>query len=393
MRILLAVPQDEELGGVASVVRNLAQHLRSRGHQVFFFHPAATIFFKPKETKLGFPGFDLRLQMLFGERHPVISIPAFLTLFPLALCQLIRLIRRYRIQIINIHYPTDCFFYFAICTRLLPVALVTSIHGADVFTDGRPRLQYSRAFRLLLSSSDRIIAPSRRFQKDFLTVFPELNEKTTFIHNGVNLAELSDFRTEAICNNQFPYILCISAYKQQKAIDVLIQAFKRVQEIDSSLKLVIVGAGAGPLRGQVEDLAVSLGLQERIEFLGPKGRVEVAKLLHGCKLFVLPSRFETFGIVILEAMACKKAVVSTTVGGIPEIIENGRNGILVEPDNPDALAEALIAVLKNRTLRLTIANNGWATVRERFRQENMGAAYETAFGDLLVSPPDLNLFT
>jgi glycosyltransferase involved in cell wall biosynthesis len=121
-----------------------------------------------------------------------------------------------------------------------------------------------------------------------------------------------------------------------------------------------------------------------VTFLGWKGRAQVAELLHGCEVFVLPSRSEPFGIVLLEAMACKKPIIATTVGGIPEIIEDGKTGILVEPDNPDALAKALIALLRNPALRRTIARNGYVTVRERFRCENTGAAYEAAFRNLLA---------
>jgi glycosyltransferase involved in cell wall biosynthesis len=107
-------------------------------------------------------------------------------------------------------------------------------------------------------------------------------------------------------------------------------------------------------------------------------------LLQGCQVFVLPSRSEPFGIVLVEAMACKKPVVSTTAGGIPEIIENQKNGILVEPDDYNALADALLKVLKDVNLRRDLGENGHATLRKRFRIEHTGSAYEALFSDLLV---------
>jgi len=296
MRILLVVPQDEEIGGVASAVGNLARYLAGQGHQVFFFHPTSAIRIKRKTTKLGFPGFELRLQMPFGERHTAISLLAFVFLFPIVMCQLIWLIHRYRIQIINIHYPADFFVYFALCRRLLPVALVTSIHGAEVFPDGKPQSRNSRELRPILSSSDWIVAPSKRFQQDFLSVFPQFSAKSMVIHNGINLAEFDGPSAETLSGCQGSYVLCISAYKEQKAIDVLIRAFRLVLDKHPSLRLVLVGRG--PLRESLEDLAISLGIQQQIDFLGVKARNEVAGLLRGCKVFVLPSRFETFGIVI-----------------------------------------------------------------------------------------------
>ena len=204
-----------------------------------------------------------------------------------------------------------------------------------------------------------------------------------FIHNGVNLAELNGAFQDATRDSQDPYILCIAQHNEKKGLDVLLRAFKRLQEADLSLKLILVGDG--PLRGSLQDLAVSLGINESVEFLGQKGRAQVAKLLHDCEVFVLPSRSEPFGIAIIEAMACKKPVVATTVGGILEIIDNGKNGILVEPDNPTALAEALIALLKDEALRVTVASNGYVIAHERFSTKNTGSAYESVFASLVGS--------
>jgi len=380
MTILLATPNDEALGGVAYVIGNLARDLQKRGHEIVFLFPGKSIVMRPKTTQFGCRGFELRMQRPLGERNPAISLPAFLILFLIAMVQLIRLSRKCRIQIINVHYPTDCLFYLALCRRILRLSLVTSVHGADVFPGGKPQARYSLGYRFLLSSSDLIVAPSRRLQEDVVRLFPALKDRTLFIHNGVDLGELDGSRSHTKVARE-PYILCISAYKEQKAIDVLLRAFKLVQRTDASVKLVL--AGAGHLRRELEQLAKDLGIRQRVEFLGLQTRPEVAGLLRDCRVFVLPSRFETFGIAILEAMAFKKPVIATRVGGIPEIIEHGKNGILVEADDSDALATALIAVLGDRALQFELATNGSRTVRERFRSEQTSAAYEAVFADLL----------
>ncbi|MGE5217903.1 MAG: glycosyltransferase family 4 protein, partial [Chloroflexota bacterium] len=384
MNILLVVPQDEENGGVASVVGNLGRYLTHRGHRVFFFHPAAGIFLKRKTNRLGFSSFYCRLQMPFGERHPAVSLAIFLVLLPVVAFQLILLLRRNKIEIVNIHYPADSLVYFALGKRLLGLPLVTSIHGADIFPDGSQDGRRSRAMQRLLSSSDLIVAPSKQFQQDFVTAFPLFSAKTRVIHNGIDLAEFGAADKKPRDPAQAPYIVCISAYKKQKALDVLIRAFKSVLEAYPALNLILVGAG--PLRESLKDLAVSLGIEERIAFLGTQTRAEVAELLRNCEAFVLPSRFETFGIVILEAMAFEKPVIATTAGGIPEIIENGESGILVPPDDSGALADAIIAVLRDRALRSKIARNGYTRVKERYGSENTGAKYEADF-DALVHPP------
>jgi glycosyltransferase involved in cell wall biosynthesis len=383
MRILVAVPFDNEIGGVASIVGNLAKFLQECGHRLFFLHSSAATILRSKMTRRGFQGFELRMQMPLGERNPIVSLLLFTIFFPIAFYQLVRLIQKNCIQVVNVHYPTDYFFYFGFCRRLLPIKLVTSIHGADVFTNGKPRLEYSRAFRFLLSSSDVIVAPSKKFQQEFVEALPEFRGKTTFIHNGVDLTVFDREAAESADTDQSfgSYLFCLSAYKPQKAIDVLLRAFKSVQATDPMIRLIVAGPGE---RDEFERLADDLNISKKVELKGPTQWSEAMKLLRGCTAFVLPSRFETFGIVILEAMACEKAVVATTAGGIPEIIENGKNGVLVNPDDEIGLAETLVAILKDESLRAKLASAAYASVHARFGLENTGTAYEDLFADLMA---------
>jgi len=285
---------------------------------------------------------------------------------------------------VNIHYPAEFFFYFALCRRILPLVLVTSVHGAELFPGGSPMAKYSPGIRLLLASSDRIVAPSRSFQNDVCGIFPDLKEKTTFIHNSVDLTELNGASPHISRHDRSPYILCIAMHNEKKGLDVLLRAFKHVHHTQPSIKLVLVGDG--PLRKQLEHLASSLEIRDRVNFLGLQGRIEVRQLLHDCEIFVLPSRSEPFGIAIVEAMACKKPVVATTAGGIPEIIDNGKNGILVPSDDVEALADALITILKDRDLRVAFATNGYSTVQDQFCNNKNGSAYEGLFAALIASP-------
>jgi len=380
MKALFVVPRDEQFGGVASVVGNLAQYLQNQGHEVSFLHPGETIRRKQKVTQWGFPGSTLRMPPLPRKRRGV-RLLSFLFWFPLTMHELIRLIRKEQIQIVNIHYPKPYFFYLALCRCILPIKLVISIHGTDLFPKGRPMRKYPYALKFLLGKSDLIVANSQAFRRDFLSLFPNLREKTIVILNSVNVAELNRLIKHKTDSVHGRYVLCVAAHNEKKAIDVLIQAIARLAPEDPSLKLVLVGDG--PLRKPLEELAVALGVRERIDFLGVQGRDKVVELLHGCEALVLPSRSEPFGIAIVEALACRKPVVATRVGGIPEIIEDGKTGLLVDSDNSGALAEALIRVLKDRELRKVLAGNGYRTVQERFRSEKTGSAYEDGFRDML----------
>lgn len=382
MRVLIVTSADETIGGVPYLVGNLARELQKHGHQVIFFHSGTTLWLKKKTTQWGFTGFSLNLQVPFGERHPIISLLLFSFRFPVALFQLIRFIHKHRIEVVNVHYPAECLFYFALCRKLLPITLVTSVHGADLFPGGRERTAYPKTIKMLLNSSDRIVAPSNAYGEDVAGVFPGLRRKLVCIHNGVDLEEFENVSRDSAGSNQSPYILCVAMHNEKKGIDVLLRAFALVRDRDPELRLVL--AGDGPLRSGLEEIAASLKIADKVDFLGQQGRTQVANLLHACEVFVLPSRSEPFGIVLVEAMACKKPIVATTAGGIPEIIENRRNGILVRPNDDNALAEALVTVLKDSDLRHQLAENGHATLRERFRVEHTGSAYEALFAEILV---------
>lgn len=384
MNVLIAVPWDQKFGGVPSVVGNLAGYLRERSHGVVFLHPSHENIVQRGSTTWGFDGYKMRLRVPIVGGHAVRSLVSFFIFFPVTLLQMMYLIKAHRINVINVHYPTDDFFYFAICSALLGTKLVTSVHGADFFPAGKPRNSFSLGMKFLLSSSDCIVAPSRAFMKDFVNLFPAHGHKCCFIHNGISASEMRGPDHSREKDDANSYILCIAAHNEKKGIDVLLRAFAKMKPQAQSMRLFLVGDG--PLRSRHEELARSLGIRDQVDFLGELGRPDVVKLLHGCELFVLPSRSEPFGIVVTEAMACKKPIVATAVGGIAEIIENGLSGILVEPDNPDSLSTAICSILEDNTFKTLLASNGYARVCENFLWDHTGAKYETLFSKLLNAP-------
>lgn len=369
------VPWDQKEGGVASVVGNLARHLVRQGHQVTFLIPGDMTRMRKKQTKWDFPGYEVKLRGLTGGR--LRSLVGFLVFLPATMYRLARLVHGLKIDVINLHYPLSNFFYLALISRLFGLPLVISIHGADLFPRGKRMTRYPWGLQILFFSAYRIVAPSRSLLHDFVTVFPKLADRGEVIYNGLDTSELFGPSGLSTPGGSGRSILCIASHKETKGADVLLRAFARVVEKAPNWTLILVGGG--PLRAKHEELARDLGLDGKVLFQGPKSRAEVGALLRFCDLFVLPSRSESFGLVIIEAMACGKPVVASAVGGIPEIIQQGENGILVEPENPAALAEAIIRVLEDEGLRTKIGSNGVETVRKSFRCEHNGARYERLF--------------
>jgi glycosyltransferase involved in cell wall biosynthesis len=380
MNVLLVVPWDQEFGGVASVVGNLGRHLSNAGHHVVFFHPGESRRLRPKATAWGFSGYELNIRTPLVTSRPVRSRVAFIVSLLPTLYRLRRLIRRERIQAVNVHYPIEAFCVFGMLRWLLPIKLVVSIHGADVFPEGRQLGRYRWPLHLLLSAADAVVMPSRAFLQDVVRTFPKAAGKALFIHNGIDLRELLGAE-EGPAASHGHYLLCIATHDSKKAVDVLLRAFVTIGQTARTLRLVLVGDG--PLREELEQLTRNLGLQDRVTFLGWRGRREVIRLLRDCDLFVLPSRSEPFGIVVAEALASQKAVVASAVGGIPEIIEDGISGVLVTPDDPIALAAAVLTLLDDDARRDALGRAGHKRIVERFSHEATGSRYEDLFGRVM----------
>jgi len=384
MNILVVLPWDLASGGVMSVAGHMARHLAERGHGILFFIAGQSHRLRHRTTAWRFRGYDQYLRSVEGDHGGIVDLLKFTALLPLSLGQLALLIRRERIQLINIHYPLAGHVQFAFLRKLLPVRLVTVVHGADLFPGGAPSTHYPWSLQFLLEASDRIVTPSDSLGRDVVGAFPRLAPRTRTIHNCVETAEFEGARRAERFRGSPRIILCIAAHNEKKAIDVLLKAFAILRPDEAVLRLQLVGDG--PLRSDLERLAANLGVSNAVDFLGIRDRREIVELLSGTDVVVLPSRAEPFGIAVLEGMAAGKPVVASATGGIVEIIEHERNGLLVPPDDPLALANELHRVLVDPALAAALSAAGHETVRRRFTRERMGCDYEQLF-EQLVSPP------
>jgi glycosyltransferase involved in cell wall biosynthesis len=160
-----------------------------------------------------------------------------------------------------------------------------------------------------------------------------------------------------------PHVVFVGALDGPKGLDVLIEAWTLVARQVPAARLSI--AGAGPMLQDIRDRVRAPELGDRIGVLGPLSRPEVRLLLDEASCLVLPSRSEGLGRVILEAMARARPVVATRVGGIPEIVDDGRTGILVPPDDPEQLASALVLILEDADRRQSMGEEGRRDILKR----------------------------
>jgi len=152
----------------------------------------------------------------------------------------------------------------------------------------------------------------------------------------------------------------VTRLSPEKGIVTLIDAWVEVARSAPESSLSIVGDGV--LYESLQQRAADLGLTSSVRFLGFQ-RPPLASV-RDCSIFVLPSLSEGFGIAILEAMRAGKAVIASRVGGIPELVDDGRSGILVPPGEPHALSEAILELLRNQARREELARAGQRRARE-----------------------------
>ena len=174
-------------------------------------------------------------------------------------------------------------------------------------------------------------------------------------------------------------LLHIGSFVPLKSHLLLIEAFDLSIKEYPWMQLWLVGDGE--LRPAVERAVSEKGLQEKVSFLGL--RDNVSNLLANCDLFVLPSDYEGLPLTVLEAMAAGKPVVSTRVGGVPELVEDGLTGFLVPPRDPEALSQAILRLAKDHDLCLRMGQAGQRKVLERFDISQAARGYETLYFKLL----------
>ena len=171
--------------------------------------------------------------------------------------------------------------------------------------------------------------------------------------------------------------LFASRLEPQKDVANLLAAFALLDESVRDLHLVI--AGQGGLRPQLEEEARIRGLSSRVHFVGV--RLDVPDLLRASDVFVLSSRWEGLPMVVLEALAAGCPVVSTAVGGVPTAIEDEHTGLLVPPQDAQALASALTRMVSDAALRSRISDEGRKVFASRFSATAMTRAYEALYVD------------
>ncbi len=260
--------------------------------------------------------------------------------------------------------------------------LVLTVHNARPNGISPAYTLFGSAYELaigkaVLKSADELIAVSK-WTRDDVAKYKIPKNRFTVIYNAINANEFStkhsfNVKKKLGMKPGDPLLVWVGRVIEQKGLKYLLQSLPAVLKTFPTAKLLIIGTGTSVKKLQKQ--AKKLGISNAIVFYGAENnRKKLNKLLNGCDLFVFPSIWEPFGLVIIEAMASGLPVVATRTGGIPEIV-NSKNGWLIPSRNSKALAIAIAAALKRKDLLRKIGLNGRKIVEKKFNWRK--AAQET----------------
>jgi len=229
----------------------------------------------------------------------------------------------------------------------------------------------------MLSMADWVTAVSAVTLSGVQAFMPEIRERSSVIYNGL---DTPDVIPESLPFDA-PRILCVGRLLHQKGFDLAIAAFAALVDRFPQARLTIVGDG--PSRFDLEQQAAALGLGEAVEFKGRISPEHVRELMNTATIVVMPSRSEGFPMVALEAAHMARPVVATPVGGLPESVVHQRTGLLVEPEDSLALAEAIAFLLSHPDIARQMGQAGRSRVLDIFNMERFVDAYDMLYRKLI----------
>ena len=362
-------------GGSGAIATELGLELAKRGHEIHFVSYA---------SPFRLPSFAERVTF-----HEVTQpeYPLFEQSSPYALALAVKqheVALREQLDIMHVHYAIPHAATAWLAKQMLAnqrdLKIVTTLHGTDITLVGRDPSYYTLT-KFSIERSDRVTAVSKYLREETYRAFGCDRCDVTVIPNFVNTtvykAATDSWFRRALGAGSQPILLHVSNFRPVKRVVDVVRVFAGVRRV---MPAMLVMVGDGPDRDAAQAEADALGLKGEVRFLGKVDNV--ADVMRGADLFVLPSEAESFGLAALEAMACGVPVVASNAGGLPELIVEGETGFLTPPGEVDAMTERALSILQapDRAARMRRAAVDRA---QAFSVDKVVPTYEGLYHDLL----------
>ena len=326
-------------GGSGIVATELGKAFAERGHEVHFI-----TYSKPVRM-------DWFTKNMYYHEVSVSDYPLFeYAPYELLLSsKLVDVAINQKLDLLHVHYaiPHASAAYSAkqiLKSRNIDLPFITTLHGTDITLLGKDK-SYQPVIEFAINKSDAVTAVSESLKKDtyqFFDVKKEIKVIPNFIDPSLyRFAKDLELRSQ-FANDDDVVITHISNFRKVKRVDDVIRIFEGVQKQMSAVLLMV---GDGPELHQVKHLSKELGIDHKVFFLGKSKRIE--QITSISDVFLLPSETESFGLVALEAMASGVAVVSSNVGGLPEVNIDGVTGFLKDVGDVEGMTASVLEILKD----------------------------------------------
>jgi N-acetyl-alpha-D-glucosaminyl L-malate synthase BshA len=365
-------------GGSGVVATELGLELAQRGHDIHFISYAQPI-------RLTEPQPHIHFHEVEVSRYPLFDYPPYDLALATRMAEVAEL---YDLDLLHVHYAIPHSVSALLARQMLAsgpskrcLPFVTTLHGTDITLVGLDR-SYLPITRYSIEESDGVTAISN-YLRDITVKEFEVKNHIEVVYNFVNCdlyirdADAGRRRREYAPGDE-KILVHLSNFRPVKRLTDVVEIFDRVRKkIPSKLLLV----GDGPDRSKAEWLAVQKGIHDHVIFLGKQDRVQ--EKLAVSDVMLLPSELESFGLAALEAMACKVIPITTRVGGLPEVIEHGRNGFMAEVGDVDAMAQYAIDLLSDQKKLETMAVQARAWAQAKFCSTRIIPQYEEFYRRVL----------
>lgn len=380
-------------GGSGVVATELGKALAARGHTVHFIAYALPLRLEHFAERLFFH--EVRV-----DTYPLFEYPPY----ALALTsKMVDVARHEKLDLLHVHYaiPHATSAVLArdiLSARGLRLPVVTTLHGTDITLVGKDA-SFKPVVEHAIDTSDGVTAVSDWLRRETYAEFDVTNE-IDVIPNFVDTdrfrrTDKEHFR-RAIAPDGEKLMVHVSNFRRVKRAEDVVRAFARLHAEGlwpeghalhgqpGGVKLLMVGDG--PDRPACEAACREAGICHDVRFLGKQEPVE--EILSIADLFVMPSGSETFGLAALEAMACGVPVVSTDIGGLPELNVHGETGFLCPLGDLDALTAACRRILTDDALQSRMAEAARARAVDEFRLDRIVPRYEAHYERVLATAAD-----
>lgn len=326
-------------GGSGVLATELGLGLAQRGHEIHF------ITYRPPARLVRFYE-NVYYHEVGTDDYPLFEYTPYDTALA---SKLVDVVKYENLDLLHVHYaiPHAAVAYMAkkiLLTEGRYVPVVTTLHGTDITLVGNNKA-FAPVVAFSINKSDGVTAVSDSLRQQTFDTF-NITREIEVIYNFIDFKRFrrvnKDHFKKAIAPDGERILVHTSNFRKVKRVEDVIQVFAKVQATIPSKLLLI---GDGPERRNMETLCRKLKLCDEIRFLGKQEAVE--ELLSLADLFLMPSASESFGLAALEAMACEVPVVSSNVGGLPEVNIHGETGYLAEVGDIDAMADFAIKILQD----------------------------------------------